>query len=130
VVVTGDRDAVALADPAGLEQILRHLAQNAVEASDDDRPVTIAVACHRSEVWIDVIDEGCGMAPGFVRDRLFKPFDSTKAAGFGLGAFEARQLALAMGGVLEVASREGEGTRFRLILPMALPGEAKMENAA
>lgn len=130
VVVTGDVDAVALADAAGLEQILRHLVQNGVDASADTTPVTIAIATHRGEIHIDVIDEGCGMAPAFVRERLFKPFDSTKAAGFGLGAFEARQLATAMGGVLEVASREGEGTRFRVILPVALPSETGMENAA
>ena len=66
---------------------------------------------------IDVVDRGSGMSPGFVRDRLFKPFDSTKAGGFGIGAFEARQLASAMRGRLDVHSREGEGTRFRLTLP-------------
>ena len=68
-------------------------------------------------VAIDVIDHGCGMTPGFVRDQLFRPFVSSKPAGFGIGAFEARQLVHAMGGALDVVSREGEGTRFRILLP-------------
>ncbi len=59
------------------------------------------------------------MSPGFVRDRLFKPFVSSKPGGFGIGAFEARQLAAAMQGRIEVASREGHGSRFRVILKAA-----------
>ena len=51
-----------------------------------------------------------------------------KPAGFGIGAFEARQLAQAMGGSVEVMSREGEGTRFRVLLPT--PRDVSMERAA
>jgi signal transduction histidine kinase len=68
---------------------------------------------------IEVIDQGCGMTPAFLRDQLFKPFVSTKSGGFGIGAFEARQLAEAMGGGVSVTSREGEGTRFRITLGAA-----------
>ena len=68
---------------------------------------------------IDVIDKGCGMSPAFLREKLFKPFVSSKTGGFGVGAFEALQLAQAMGGTLEVTSREGEGSRFRVTLPVA-----------
>jgi signal transduction histidine kinase len=50
---------------------------------------------------------------------LFRPFSSTKDGGFGIGAFQARQLATAMGGTLTVDSREGEGTIFTLTLPRA-----------
>jgi signal transduction histidine kinase len=50
---------------------------------------------------------------------LFRPFASSKPAGFGIGAYEARQLAEEMGGRLDVTSREGEGSRFRLTLPAA-----------
>ena len=59
------------------------------------------------------------MSPDFVRSRLFKPFDSTKPGGFGIGAYEARELVRAMRGRLEVESREGLGTRFTVILPLA-----------
>jgi signal transduction histidine kinase len=64
------------------------------------------------------------MTPAFVRDQLFRPFVSSKPTGFGIGAFEARQLVHAMGGALEVTSREGEGTRFRILLPVATSLEA------
>jgi signal transduction histidine kinase len=70
------------------------------------------------------------MSAAFVRDQLFRPFVSTKPGGFGLGAFEARQTIEAMGGRLEVASREApdeeRGTRITLRLPAA----PAWENAA
>ncbi|PCD02994.1 PEP-CTERM system histidine kinase PrsK [Sphingomonas spermidinifaciens] len=119
VVATGDPAAVALADPAGVTQILRHLIQNAIEASPPGEPVGVAVRCEGARVVVEVIDRGCGMSPAFVRERLFKPFVSTKPAGFGIGTYEARAIASAMGGAIEVSSVEGEGSRFRLILPSA-----------
>jgi putative PEP-CTERM system histidine kinase len=125
VTVTGARDAVAMVDPARLEQALGHLIQNAVEASSSDATVTVAVG----RTSIDVIDQGIGMSATFVRDRLFRPFVSTKAGGFGVGAFEARQLIQAMDGQISVASREGEGTRFTITMPPAL-GAATLDRAA
>ncbi len=58
------------------------------------------------------------MSADFVRTRLFQPFASTKDGGFGVGAFEARSLIAAMGGRMEVDSREGEGSRFTVFLPL------------
>lgn len=119
ITTRGPAEALARADAGRLAQILDHLIQNAVEASPAAEPVMVALDEAADGIAIDVIDHGCGMSPAFVRDQLFKPFVSTKPSGFGLGAFEARQLVEAMGGRVEVASREGEGTRFRLILPRA-----------
>ena len=120
VTATGDATALALADPAALETILGHLVQNAIEASTPGAPVTLTVARDGAGVAIDVADEGCGMSAAFLRDQLFRPFASSKNGGFGLGAFEARQLAEAMGGGVTVTSREGAGTRFRVTLPAAM----------
>ena len=117
-------EAMALADPAALETVLCHLIQNAVEASAAGQPVTLVVGGEGDEVFIDVIDQGGGMSADFVRDGLFRPFVSSKPSGFGLGAFEARQLVEAMGGRLLVTSREGEGSRFRIALPRARALEA------
>jgi putative PEP-CTERM system histidine kinase len=125
IAVTGLRDSVGVADPARLEQALGHLIQNAIEASAPGEPVAVVVG--RST--IDVIDAGPGMSASFIRDRLFKPFASTKNGGFGIGAFEARQVILAMGGKLELVSREGEGTRFTIVLREGL-APVKMERAA
>jgi putative PEP-CTERM system histidine kinase len=125
IAVTGMRDAVAVADPARLEQALGHLIQNAIEASAPGDPVGVVVG----RATIDVIDAGPGMSASFIRDRLFRPFTSTKNGGFGIGAFEARQVIVAMGGKLDVISREGEGTRFTIVLREAL-APVKMERAA
>jgi putative PEP-CTERM system histidine kinase len=111
--------ALARCHAARLEQVLGHLVQNGIEASDTDAPVEIVVDTRDDQVVIDVIDHGCGMSPAFVRDQLFRPFVSTKPTGFGIGAFEARQLVDAMRGMLSVDSREGEGTRFRITVPAA-----------
>nr|WP_208403947.1 XrtA/PEP-CTERM system histidine kinase PrsK [Sphingomonas insulae] len=110
---------LAFAQPGRLEQLLGHLLQNAIEASAPGVAIGIVVGPNAGRIHVDVIDHGCGMSAVFIRDQLFRPFASSKPAGFGIGAYEARELAAGMGGVLEVTSREGEGTRFRLILPAA-----------
>jgi putative PEP-CTERM system histidine kinase len=117
--VTVEGQGIALAQPGRLEQLLGHLLQNAVEASTAGAPIVIATGQADGRVFVDVVDTGCGMSAAFIRDHLFRAFASSKPDGFGIGAYEARELAAAMGGALDVASREGEGTRFRLWLPMA-----------
>jgi len=72
-------------------------------------------------VAISVADQGVGMDSEFVRNRLFQPFSSTKPGGFGIGAFEARSLVVAMGGRLGVDSHPGKGTTFTILLPAAEP---------
>ncbi|MEH3047534.1 XrtA/PEP-CTERM system histidine kinase PrsK [Sphingomonas adhaesiva] len=124
VTVAATGEAWAVADAAALETVMGHLIQNAVEASPAGSAVVLTVAERGDEVMIEVTDHGDGMTPAFVRDGLFRPFVSSKPTGFGLGAFEARQLVEAMQGRLEVESREGEGTRFRVVLPRAVAMEA------
>jgi len=119
VELEGDRGVAAMADPGRLEQALMHLVQNAIDASEPGSPVRIRVARRGHEAVIEVVDRGCGMSADFIRTRLFQPFASTKDGGFGVGAFEARSLVTAIGGRLEVESRNGEGTRFILLLPLA-----------
>ena len=77
-----------------------------IETTGEDMIVTIA-------------DQGKGMSPRFVRQDLFQPFRSTKPGGFGIGAYEAREIARAHGGRLDVISREGEGSTFTVVLPLA-----------
>ncbi|HUG45868.1 MAG TPA: XrtA/PEP-CTERM system histidine kinase PrsK [Sphingomicrobium sp.] len=109
----------AIADPVGLEQAVGHLVQNAIDASPADRPISLHVARHGQEVAISISDEGSGMDPEFVRTQLFQPFSSTKPAGFGIGAFEAKTLVGAMGGRISVESQAGEGTVFTIHLAAA-----------
>jgi signal transduction histidine kinase len=70
---------------------------------------------------VAISDKGVGMDGEFVRKRLFQPFVSTKAGGFGIGAFEARSLIAAMGGRIAVDSRPGAGTTFTIQLQAAEP---------
>jgi putative PEP-CTERM system histidine kinase len=119
-VVVVERDpCTVVAEREGLEQALVHLVHNAIEASPEDTPVFLDVTREEAHAVVEVIDAGAGMDPEFIRTKLFKPFNSSKPGGFGIGAFEARELVRAMGGRLDVESREGLGTRFRIRLPLA-----------
>ncbi|MBA3942019.1 MAG: PEP-CTERM system histidine kinase PrsK [Sphingopyxis sp.] len=117
----------AWGDAASIRQIVQHLVVNAIDASPPDSAVQLVAVAEHGRVRIDVIDQGSGMTRAFIRDELFKPFVSTKDGGFGLGAFEALQLAQAMGGSIEVTSEPGCGSSFTLWLPLA---DARAEAAA
>jgi len=112
-----------LASRETLDQVLSHLVQNALDATDTSLGVFLNTRVHQDHEgeWglIEVVDSGSGMSAEFVRNRLFTPFVSTKPGGFGIGAFEARELIIAMRGRLDVESREGLGSRFTVRLPMA-----------
>ena len=114
-VVLGKADAV--------EQVLTHLVHNAVEASPAASPVFVGINADGPMARVEVIDSGHGMSPQFVAERLFRPFDTAKPGGFGIGAYEAREMVRAMGGRLDVESREGVGTRFVIRLPRAMGAE-------
>jgi putative PEP-CTERM system histidine kinase len=105
------------ADPERLERVLGHLIQNAIEATPRHGAVTVRLASEDGAVLVEVSDSGCGMSADFIRERLFQPFDSTKPAGMGIGAFESREYIVELGGRLDVRSAEGQGTTFRLTLP-------------
>lgn len=115
-------NVLAIADSARLDTIIGHLVQNAIEASTDGAPIKIAAKRTGDQIAISIIDKGVGMTESFIADDLFKPFVSTKPTGFGIGAYEARALALSMGGNLKVYSRPSKGTTFTLLLPAATTG--------
>ncbi len=100
--------------------VLGHVVRNAQEASSNDGQVSICV--RRDEEGrgvIQVTDTGTGMDDRFIRERLFKPFDTTKGnKGMGIGAYQAREFVRAAGGDVHVHSRPGEGTQFVINLPL------------
>ena len=104
-------------DSNRLEQLFVHLIQNAIDASAPAAPIRVVVRRDGRNLRIEIADRGSGMSPAFVRNELFRPFRSTKAGGFGIGAYEAREIARGLGGRLDVISREGEGTVFTALLP-------------
>ena len=138
-------------DPLGIEvecdadrlvAVLEHLVRNAQDATAGQGTVrvvvrlgsvgatadTTRVSTSESSTLLrvphavlEVIDDGSGMTPEFVRDRLFKPFDSTKGSkGMGIGAYQAREYVRSIGGRVEVESTPGRGTCMRILLPLAV----------
>ncbi len=112
-------DMILEADANRLEQVFQHLLQNAIDASSG-KPIEIDVrrSPNSKEAWITLTDHGCGMSDAFLREALFTPFRSTKVDGFGIGAYEAREIVRAHGGRLEVKSEFGTGSVFTIILPL------------
>ncbi|WEF31811.1 XrtA/PEP-CTERM system histidine kinase PrsK [Pseudoduganella chitinolytica] len=106
-----------LADAERLARVLGHLIQNAIEATPRDGRVTVRLSGDGAGVQVEVSDTGQGMSADFVRERLFKPFDSTKSAGMGIGAFESREYIHELGGRLDVRSEPLHGTTFTVSLP-------------
>jgi putative PEP-CTERM system histidine kinase len=108
-----------VADRERLERVVGHLIQNAIEATPRDGHVMIRLGRRDdAAVEIEITDTGEGMSEDFIRERLFKPFDSTKSAGMGIGVFESREYITELGGVLEVSSRPALGTTFKVVLPL------------
>ncbi|MBV7256614.1 PEP-CTERM system histidine kinase PrsK [Pacificimonas sp. WHA3] len=104
---------------AKMEQGIGHLVQNAIDASIPGAPVDLRLRNEAGAIKLIVEDRGSGMSAEFIRDGLFKPFRSTKAAGFGIGAYESREIIRGAGGRLDVHSAEGEGTSFIIHFPVS-----------
>jgi signal transduction histidine kinase len=135
VFLVRDPGLTVLADRERLERVLGHLIQNAIEATPRDGSVAITLSRRGERALIAITDTGDGMSEEFIRERLFKPFESTKAAGMGIGAFESREYIRELGGQLEVISRQPAGTTFNVILPLhqenaplAVSGAARQED--
>lgn len=117
IVLEGAAEAVLAQGAADrFEQVLTHLVQNAVDASAPGEAVELVVDAG-DIVRVHVRDHGRGMTADFIRNELFAPFKSTKAGGFGIGAFEAREMTKEMGGKLLVESKPGVGSCFTIELP-------------
>ena len=113
-----DAELTVLANRARLERVLGHLIQNAIEATASDGRVAVRLRREQQSAVVELHDTGAGMSEQFIRERLFKPFDSTKTAGMGIGVFESREYIREVGGSLEVCSEPQVGTTFRVILPL------------
>jgi putative PEP-CTERM system histidine kinase len=99
---------------------IEHVVRNAQDATPESGKVTVDICDGVGTVRVTVTDDGAGMDPEFIQHWLFRPFHSTKGSkGMGIGAYQARELAMSLGGEVEVESRPGAGTRFSFILPVA-----------
>ena len=111
-------------DEGQLAQVFQNLVRNAVEAMPGGGTVGVQVSRQKGkrgdEVCIEVVDHGPGIAPE-VLDKIFTPFFTTKDKGSGLGLAVAFSIVQNHGGRIQVSSKPGAGTTFRVSLP-ALKG--------
>jgi hypothetical protein len=114
----------ALGHEERLERVIGHLVQNAVDATGDRGKVAIRVLRDGPNAVVEVADDGVGMTHEFVRDRLFKPFQTTKPHGMGIGVYESFQYVTGLGGRILVDSTPNVGTRVRVSLQHCEVGAA------
>jgi putative PEP-CTERM system histidine kinase len=101
-----------------VERVIGHVIQNALDATPADGRIEVSLDVHDGMARVRVCDTGQGMDPEFVRDRLFKPFQTTKDAGMGIGAYESFQYVQELGGRIEVDSELNVGTRVSMSFPL------------
>jgi signal transduction histidine kinase len=104
-----------------------HLIQNAIEATGRDGKVWVRLKRENDFAIVEIRDTGCGMSDEFIREKLFKPFQSTKSAGMGIGVFESKEYVSELGGEIEVSSSQSDGTAFRIVLPLHRSQQAGMQ---
>jgi len=114
--------ALVQANPERLTTVVEHVIRNAQDATSAAGSVSVAVSHRGPQAQLIVSDTGHGMDAEFLRDRLFRPFDSTKGAkGMGVGAYQVREYIQRLAGSVEVQSSPGQGTRFTISMPVCEP---------
>lgn len=114
-----DAEATVMIDPDRLAAVFEHVLRNAQDAAGIAGDVRISSERTGGQIVIIITDTGPGMEASFIRERLFRPFDSTKTGrGMGIGAYQVREYVRDAGGTVEVQSAPGSGTRFIIRLPL------------
>ncbi|EHR72010.1 putative PEP-CTERM system histidine kinase [Burkholderiales bacterium JOSHI_001] len=101
-----------------LERVVGHWIQNAIDATQPNQDIWVELGRLGGYAALKVGDRGKGMTAEFVRDQLFRPFQSTKSTGMGIGAYESQQYIHELGGKISVDSVPGEGTLVSMLLPL------------
>ena len=105
-------------DPDQIRKVLTNLLLNAQEAVGAAGQIRVETSQANGWIILAVADNGCGMTPEFVEARLFRPFQTTKKHGIGIGMFHCKMIIEAHRGRIEVESQPGKGTAFRVLLPL------------
>jgi putative PEP-CTERM system histidine kinase len=107
-----------LADREQMQSVVTNLVLNARDAIGQRGCIHIRTEQVGSSAVLTVADNGCGMSEAFLNDCLFRPFQSTKKQGLGIGMFQSRMIVEAHGGSIRVESEAGKGSTFRISLPV------------
>jgi putative PEP-CTERM system histidine kinase len=96
---------------------IEHIIQNGQDAATVKGTVKVRLQIEQNRAIVEVEDNGCGMDELFIRNRLFKPFETTKGlTGMGIGAYESKEYLQSLGGGVKVTSTVGEGSIFHIEL--------------
>jgi putative PEP-CTERM system histidine kinase len=98
--------------------VITNLLLNARDAVGPGGEVRIETSQIDSWAVLSVADNGCGMSPAFLKASLFRPFQTTKKKGLGIGMFQSKMIIEAHRGKVQVESEPGAGTTFRIMLPL------------
>jgi signal transduction histidine kinase len=109
-----------LLDPQQMESVFTNLVLNARDAVEQGGRVVVSSRVKDRWVVATVEDNGCGMSPEFISRSLFRPFQTTKKKGMGIGMFQSKMIVEAHGGRIEVQTAPGQGTTFRVYLPLMI----------
>ncbi len=110
----------AFAHDERIERVLGHIVQNAIEATREmGGQVRVRVFADGKDAVVEIADNGAGMSEEFVRERLFRPYQTTKPQGMGIGMYESSQYINGIGGRIEADSSPNGGARFQVVLPLA-----------
>jgi putative PEP-CTERM system histidine kinase len=107
-----------LVDREQLQSVVTNLVLNARDAVGPGGRIQVRTEHRGSRVVLSVADNGCGMTETFLRESLFRPFQSTKKKGLGIGLFQSKAIVQAHGGGMHVESEVGKGTTFSVMLPV------------
>jgi putative PEP-CTERM system histidine kinase len=111
------------ADREQLRSVVTNLLLNARDAVGQQGQIRVETSQHDGWAVLSVADNGCGMSSAFLRDSLFRPFQTTKKKGLGIGMFQSKMIVEAHRGNIQVESEPGRGTTFRIMLPLKLQSE-------
>jgi putative PEP-CTERM system histidine kinase len=106
-------------DPVQIEKVLTNLMLNARDALGSGGRIRVETSRRNGWAVFAIEDSGCGMSPEFIQDRLFRPFQTTKKNGIGIGMFHCKMIVESHHGQIEVESAPGQGTTFRVLLPLS-----------
>ena len=109
-------EAVIVSDGDRVLQVISNLLSNAFKWTPDGGTIELSLDARNGSLQVEIADSGPGIRRED-RDRIFHPFISQDSNGTGLGLPIARELAVALGGRIELESDPGRGSRFRLVLP-------------
>ncbi len=101
-----------------LQKVITNILMNAVDALGEHGRIEVRTEGRPGWAVVSIADNGPGMNPEFVRRSLFRPFQTTKKKGIGIGMFLSKAIVEAHRGKIEVASQPGKGATFRILLPM------------